>query len=274
MRVIVLILFAIQLLISETINGVAITVNGVPITLYQIDELVKQSKQSRNRVVELLIKNALEESETEKLRLKATDSDINRFVDNLVRQNRLNSREEFYQALKYQGISKEQFLERVQKEVLKPKLYQRITSSKISQPTDKELKDFYNRNRADFLTASHYDVIFYQSRSREALIEKITNPLLYISTVVVDSRRVEGANTPPQLKEVIKNLKVGEFSKIIAQNGAFLSIYLSGKGDEVKIPFEEAKGEIAQKLFIKQQTKILKNFFEGLKREAKIEYLR
>jgi len=188
------IIWLISLAHSQIINGVAIQVNNIPITLYDIKVAQKELGKSKAEVVQLLIQNALEESESQRFHLEATDKDVELYISKIMAQNRIPTKDAFFQALKYQGISKDDFLKNIKRQVIKPKLYQRISASQIIPPTDKELKHLYALD--------------------------------------------------------ISNIK---------------SKYTS---------FEEAKNELQNMFFIKQQQRILKNYFSKVRAESVIEYIR
>jgi hypothetical protein len=256
------------------INGVALIVNGIPITTYDITKVIKQSGKSEQFAIDFLTQNALEEAEIKRMQIKIEQKDIDRFIQTLVVKNRLNSQEEFFQALQYQGISKSTFLKKIKKEILKTKLFQKLSSILVSKPTDREIRDYYNSHKKEFLTSTYYDLTFYQSRSKEALLTKIQNPLLYIPTVIINSHKFQWDNISEQLQTIVQNLQVGEFSKITYQNGGYISIYINDKGKSMVVDFKKAKNLIFHKLFTKQQEVVLKDYFENLKRDAKIKFIR
>jgi len=147
-------LFSIALLISlansQIINGVAIQVNNIPITLYDIKLAQNELGKSKKDVIQLLIQNALEESESQKFNLDVNEKDVDRFVLNLMAKNRIPTKDAFFQALQYQGIAKNDFIKNIKRQILKPKLYQKISASQIIPPTEKELQNFYNLNISIF----------------------------------------------------------------------------------------------------------------------------
>jgi len=146
MKYLIVITLILSLANSKIINGIAIQVNNIPITLYDIKISQKELGKSKSEVIQLLIQNALEESESKKFHLEATDKDVEIYISRIMTQNRIPTKDAFFQALTYQGISKDAFITNIKRQIIRTKLYQKISSSQIIPPTEKELNNFYNHN--------------------------------------------------------------------------------------------------------------------------------
>lgn len=274
MQNIVLTLLLSLLLNSDVINGVAIKVNGIPITLYDIETAQKELGGSKSETVNLLIQNTLEEYEIDRLGLQASERDIDLFISNLMAQNRVPSKEMFFQALSYRGISKDEFLEGVKKQVLRPKLYQAISSSKVSQPTDEELKEIYNQNLSKWRVADSYDVTIYSSRDVSALREKILNPLLFNRSVQMSRESIKGGEVNGQIRDILSKTEDGQFSEVIPMGGAYSIFYINGREGERVLEFDEVVNDIRTEELLSQQKRVVENYLKRVRAEAIIEYLR
>jgi peptidyl-prolyl cis-trans isomerase SurA len=273
-RVSILSLLLSATLFGEIINGIAIRVNGEAITTYDIDKAVKESKQPRANVVKLLIQNILEDGEIKKLGLEASNREVDQFIDNIVTQNRMSSREQLYAQLSNEGIDRKDFRESAKRQILRPKLYQRIASLKISTPSEDEMREHFQNNISKYQSAKEFRVTIYSSTSREELERQLMNPLRTSQFVRVENKVLDASRVAPQLSSVLQNLKEGEFSPVLPIGGGFVSFFLIDRGAINEVSFEDVRKQIENELYFQQQGKIVESHFQEIGEDAIIEYIR
>ena len=274
MRYIFSILLLTILANSEIINGIAIKVNSILITLYDIEKAQQELKQNRKNIVQLLIQNALEESEIERLHLVVSENDTDRFISNIMAQNRIPSKEAFYKVLSYQGISKSEFLENSKKRILRQKLYQRISSNKIVPPTEEDIKEFYKTNLSKYSIAESYDVTIYLSKNSSSLKEKSLNPLLFSRDIRSEKKHIISKTLNSQMRSILSNTKLNSFSKITKLGDNYALFYINSINGKTELSFDEVRNEIENRIFLSQQKKIVDSHFKRVRATAIIEYLR
>jgi parvulin-like peptidyl-prolyl isomerase len=268
-----LILILSLLLSGNTINGIAIKVNGLPITTFEIEMAEKELRLSKKDVVQILVQNLLEEYEISRLKIEISEEDIEYFVRSFMVQNRISSKEALFSALSYQGISKEDFFESAKKQISRPKLYQMIASAKISQPTEKDILNYFNENISKYRHAKEYNLTIYSSRDKNILESKSLNPLIYSQNISEDRKILKWQEANEAIQNILSDLKIGQFSQVVSNGNGYFLFYLNNKiGDEAN--FEDAKEEIRAEILMSQQKKIVENHFARLRAEAVIEYLR
>ena len=79
----------------------------------------------------------------------------------------------------------EELKEKIKQRLLSQKLYQAIAMSKLSQPDEEEIKEYYKLHKEDFNKIPFFDVIVYSSTDKTLLEKKIQkirlgNSILFI----------------------------------------------------------------------------------------------
>nr|WP_239537379.1 SurA N-terminal domain-containing protein [Arthrobacter roseus] len=100
-------------------------------------------EQLKKQTADGLVGNELMLQEAEKRGLAAKDSDVDKKLDELMKQNEFKSTDELFAALKEQGLDKEQARAEVKSQISLEKLL--ADESGSMEPTDKELKDAYKQ---------------------------------------------------------------------------------------------------------------------------------
>jgi hypothetical protein len=261
-------------LFSEIVNGIAIRVNGKAITTYDIENRVKTFGVSKSEVIENLIREILEAGEIEKFGLEVSNSELEAFISNFIQQRGIPSKEVMFQQLANSGITKDDFLEKLKSESLRPKLYRTISAGKIGTPLENELRNFFEKNRFKYVSNGKYSVTIYSSQSLDLLKQKVSNPLMFSPSVFVKDETFDLEKMNNQLKSTLSLLKAGDFSQPIQTQQGFVVFYIKDieKGDEVK--FEDVKNRVENEYFMFEQEKFVKRYFEKLREDAIIEYIR
>ena len=147
-------------------NKAIVTVNGEAITRAQYNEvmdLIKKGPQfkaaskeqqqenspmmlmAKDRIVQDLITKTLLEQEFDKRKIEASDAEIEAKKEELIKQ--IGSKEKYQEALKQNGVSESKVEEDLANVIKVDKLASAIADTSVS---DKEVKDFYNENKAQF----------------------------------------------------------------------------------------------------------------------------
>jgi hypothetical protein len=183
---------------------------------------------------------------------------------------------EFYEAvLNSNGLSSSELKEKIKEKLLSQKLYMSIAYSKLSQPTENELKEYYELNKKRLSHPSGFIVDVYQSGSKNALVEKIQNPMSMASNVRIAEQELPYEKISPELAEILNNTDVSTFSQIISDGkGGYISFYLKGLKGAKNLSFEQLKIEIENEIAAKQREQVLGDYFARLRENADIKVLR
>ena len=141
------------------INGVAVTVNNEVITMYDIDQMMELKKSTPQQAVSMLIDKTLYEQEVKKFALKVKESDINTYIENLAKSNRM-SLEEFKEAVSKQEKDYNLFKKDIRVRVLNQKLIEKIAAGKLKIASEEDMTMFYDNNIDKFkVTPNSIEII-------------------------------------------------------------------------------------------------------------------
>ena len=245
-----------------------IEVNGSVITQKMFDDKIKTQLESsilgsqkidlkdpknkfiyllfKDRVVNELIIRELLSQEIEKRNIKVSDEEVNKTIDELIKQ--VGSKEKFEETLKKGNMNIDQFKEIVKNDL---KVKALINSLAVTKVSEGDVKRFYDKNKAtkfttpDRVRASHILI----SASEEDLRDKIKteNPKLS-SDEVTQKVNEEMTKASSKAEKILKEVNADptkfdvyakkyseDFSS--AKNGGDLGFF--GKEDMVK-PFSDA----------------------------------
>jgi len=147
-----------------TDNAVAATVNGKNIMLSEVDKLIQQQMQgqqdklsplqlaqARLQVLNGLIQSQVLLQRAEKEKAIPSEEEITNFINSKKAESGMTE-EQFQKSLKDQNMTMETLKEEARKSLAIQKLQEKF-SGKIGAPSDKEVEDFYNNNKEQFVSA-------------------------------------------------------------------------------------------------------------------------
>ncbi len=148
-------------------TAVAATVNGKNITLREVDTILNQQAKAqqtetarmsplelasgRLQVLDDLIKQELLFQRAEKENLLPTEEEVTQVIETQKQQNGM-TQDQYQQMLKETGQSEQELRTIARKQLAINKLLER-TGSKVGTPSEKEVSDFYENNRARYVSA-------------------------------------------------------------------------------------------------------------------------
>ncbi|HEX8651121.1 MAG TPA: SurA N-terminal domain-containing protein [Pyrinomonadaceae bacterium] len=143
--------------------SIAATVNGKGIALSEVDQLISQQTQgqqaqmsqlqlaqARLQVLDSLIQKEVLFQRADKEKLLPTEDEITQFINNQMQQANM-TQEQFQKRLKEQNQTMESLREEARKQIAISKLQDK-TNGKVGLPSDKEVEDFYNANKQQFVS--------------------------------------------------------------------------------------------------------------------------
>jgi parvulin-like peptidyl-prolyl isomerase len=146
-------------------TAVAASVNDKKIMLTEVDKILEQQAKSqqvqfsdmsqlelaagRLQVLDELIRREVLYQRAEKETLLPKDEEVTQAIN--AQKQQLGTQEEFQRALKESGQTEEAMRDVARRQLAIQKLLDR-TAAKIEPPTDKEVEDFYNNNKARYVS--------------------------------------------------------------------------------------------------------------------------
>lgn len=176
----------------------------------------------KERVTNELIIRALLDSEMQKRNIEVSKDDVNDAVKEII--EKVGSKEQLSAILKQNGISNAQFRKDLAEEVKMKKLAKELGSSEV---TDKETKDYYNKNVAKFK---------YPEKVRASHILVSANPREIEEIILSDAKNKD--LTPEQIKAKVneelnaKKVKADElYNKAKANIDSFAALAKDNSDD-------------------------------------------
>jgi len=265
------ILFTTLSLYAGLINAIAITVNGAPITLYDIDKEMENTRITKEQAVSKLIDEILYEEALDTNKIVVDESNVNDYIAQLAANNNMGVTE--FKSLVKQQQNYMLFQEQIKQQLIHQKLIRRISSGNLSIATDNDLKIYYENNKEQFHVADTIDVIAYVSKNREDLVQLKQNPMLQSQNIVSQNITMKQVELNPQTKYIINSTKAKSFSAISSQDNNFNMFYIQEKKDVAVLTYENVKERIFQMIMKKRESDYLKEYFETAKITAEINVL-
>lgn len=258
---------------ANMIDAIALVVNSEPITLYDIEEKMAQSKKNKADSVSELIDEILFNQEVSNRDITADIFDINNHLEKMAAQNGMDLYT-FKSIIKQKYKDYDAFEEQTRQQVLKQKLAQKLVRGKLKIATDSDLQIYYNNNQNIFTTATKVNVVQYTSKSKKELIATLKNPMKQSSAVLTTPISLDQSKLNSQLRFLINDTKINHFTPIFTANKQFVSLLISQKEGVSVLPFDTVKQRIFNVVMRDREKAYLKEYFEKLKLTADIKIVR
>lgn len=260
---------------AEMVDGVAVIVKEKAITLYDIKKEMRDSNVDMRKATNKLIRAKLEESEIKSRRISVSSTEVYDDIKDTAKKNNM-SVNEFYEAiLNSNGIDSEEIKVKVKEKLLSQKLYGAIAYSKVPEPTEEEVNEYYELNKASFTHPSAFTVVVYQSNDKTMLAEKIQNPMFNSMQVQASERVLEYNRISPELAKLLESTPVNGFTPIVPNSqGGFMSFYLKDIQDSKTGGIDSARNQILNTIMAQKREQVLSDYFARLRDNANIKVLR
>lgn len=272
-KVLLSLILSSSILLSNVINGIALTVNDDPITLYDIQETMDKHNIHKNKAVGLLVDKILYEQLIEKFNITADIFDVNNYIDQLAKTNGMDTYD-FKSIIKQKYSDYSIFEEEAKKIVIRQKLIKEIIKGQLKIATEEDMKIYYEKNLKDFTTSEIIDTIQYTSKNKASLINTIKSPLLVQEGVEKNSISFNIQEVNPQTQYLLTNTKVNEFTPIFVSNKFYTTLFISKKEGTSTLKYEHVKNKIFSEIMDSREKKYLKEYFEKQKLTADIKIVR
>ncbi|MGD9970844.1 MAG: peptidylprolyl isomerase [Sulfuricurvum sp.] len=262
-------------LFGATIGGVAVMVKDTPITMYEVQQEMKQSGTDAKQSADTLIRKKLEQLEAQEKKITVSSTEVHDEIARMAEQNHLTE-EQFLNAMQtVRGLNETDLKAKVEENIKGQKLYSAIAFSKMAQPTPEEEAEYYQLHIDDFSQPESFDVTEYTSNSQEAIAAKIANPMQNIDSISSKDESLAFASIHPQLAQILNKTAVGKFSPILpnGQNG-FVCFYIKEKNNVVTENLDSVRPQVSNAILSDKRNQVLNDYFTRLRLNADIKILR
>jgi EpsD family peptidyl-prolyl cis-trans isomerase len=211
---------------------------------------------------------------------------MTRLVDELVKKELL------YAEVKKKGLDKDpDFLkkfEEAKKNALISRLLENEVQKKSPQITDKEIRDFYDSHKEDFIMPASVRISRIVVKNEEDAkkvyerLQKGEDFKKVAAEMSIDTKSAKSGGDIGYLKKgemnadlekVVFRLKKNQISMPIPlKDGIHFLVATDIKGSQ--IPFDKMSAAIGQQLGLKKQQDALEQYIEGLKKDHKVEVIK
>ncbi len=273
-KILVTLMFA-TFLNAEIYDGVAIVVKDKAITLYEIKKEMQISKVDAREASDILIRKALEEIETKERKITLSNSEIYDDIKKTAARNNL-SVSEFYEAVRESsGLSSSELKEKIKHKLLSQKLYAAIAYSSVSEPSQKEIEEYYEMHKDSFQHPSAFGVIIYQAKEKARLQEKVNNPMFYSPDIQTNEQLLPYDRISPELASLLSKTALNSFTPVIpdGKNG-YMSFYIKSIESAKKGGIESVENQIVNAIMAQKREQVLSDYFARLRHNAEINIIR
>lgn len=294
---------------AEVVTKIAAVVNDHIITTYQLEKAVNgilstqgrsaplglQERQAlRAQVLGGLIDEELVRQKVEGLGIKVTDEELEATLRDVQKQSKVTT-EQLRAAVEAQGMSFQDYREKLRQQVLKYKLVGREVQSKVNV-TNREVSEYYRNHIDDYRTPSsmHLSRITFavDSKASPAEVSKIKEAaqdarkrvqggedFLAVMLALTTDKSAEGGDMgtfeegelTPVFDEAVKKLQPGEVSELVETPMGFYLFRMESRLAGNLTQFDAVKDDIQQTLLEKKREDKFKEWATGLRKNAYID---
>ena len=296
--------WAANCLAQEVVDRIVAIVNDDIVTLSQLDmaaapyrKNIETSQEAATRKKELmaqmytqvlnqLVENSLVIQEAKQMGIAVDDTDVDNALENFKKEHNLDQ-EKLELGLAAQGITIEQYRERIREQILQSMIVSRAVRAKIVI-TDKEIKAYYDSHYQEFKGKKKYhlkNIIVRRTADLSTVQEKLKNKIDF-SQVAQDysigSNAAAGgelgefdiSSFSDEIKNALEGVGKGQYTKPIDMGDSFQLLYVAdiiaqGQGPVQK----EVEKKIQDILYREHGEAQFKKWMENLKNGAHIKIM-
>lgn len=258
---------------AQIVDAIALIVNDQPVTLYDIEKRKVEANLPKDKAVAQLIDEVLFEQLVDEHNITADIFDVNNYLEKIAASNGMDLYT-FKSIIRQKYQDYNAYEENTRKLIIKQKLTQKLVRGNLKIATEEDLKIYYENNKNLFSSASNIRAVQYSSKDNASLQKAIKSPMTNVKDVKKVSIELNQANLNPQLKYILNETKVNQFTPVFTSNKQYVSLLIREKQNQQTVAFEDVKDRIFNIIMQDREQKYLKDYFEKLKLSADIKIVR
>jgi len=260
-------LFFLTTLEAKVFDAIALIVEGEAVTTSEISTVRSQLGVSKEEAIDLLIQDRLQKIALKDIQIP--EEEVDQKIALIAEKNNL-SVQKMQKILKSQGTSWTKYRESVKDAMKKEQFFAQKVSKEIPEPSDAQLKLFYNQHKQQFIMPSSISVIEYSASTQKAIDE-------FLET----KKGLKGKDSTKSTKSLNSTLLQmmlqtpnGQFTRAINAGDKYVVYKVQSKSGRTQVDFENAKPAVTAYWKQEQQGKALKDYFKKMRTRADIQILR
>ncbi len=267
---------------AETLNRIVATIDGEPITLVELERYTEMAKKrpggeqmalDQKALLDELVLDKIIQKQVEALGLKATDQQIDGYIESIRTRNNL-SEEQLMEALQQQNMSWDQYRLQVRGDIERANLINREIRTKVNVSPE-EVERYYKAHLDDYGTsakvtvrlisllvppdASDADKAAIRTKAEE--VQKLAADGGNFAKLAKEYSQGPGAEEggdigevqpeemQPEFAKAAKSLEPGQVSPLIVTASGFHVLKIEKSSGETHRPLSEVSDEIKEKLY-------------------------
>jgi peptidyl-prolyl cis-trans isomerase SurA len=286
---------------AEVTDRIIAIVNDDIVTLREVEKFVAVEKKGRySSMNEYLTSLALRDKvdnfieallitqQSKKLHIEVDSKEVDGAIENIRKQNLITDTQ-LREQLMRDGMDYKEFREGIRLRMIRSKVLARAVAQDIAV-NDKYLEDYYKKNTADFVDEEYKLQQIFISRQRQNGAQRAAEALALIhegkpfgevarefsddepsKNQDGDIGFVKKDDLLPELREAIKLLITGSYTRIVQTPYGFHIIKLNEVKKEAPPPFDSVKEKVKEALYQTEAEKRYKEYVKKLRSVAYVE---
>lgn len=288
---------------QEIVDRIVAVVNNDIITLSQLNRVTRpyreqvaaasrSDEERKQRIASLeremlhqLIDRTLARQEAAKHQISVSDADVQTALDNFKRQNNLNQ-EALEKGLEAEGITQEEYRERIRDDILQSMLINRAVRSRVIV-TQADIEAYYDAHPEKFKGDAKYhlrNILVETESDNRSVVSSLEQGLSFPEAARRFSKAPNAADGgdlgifdisyfSDAIREAVLPLKKGEYSQGIPAGQGIQIIYVEDIKTSDGQALDQVKDEIQDILYKKEAEEKFSKWVESLKNNAHVKIM-
>lgn len=267
-------LFLSSLTWAGLLNAVAFTVNGEPVTLYDIDRIKQQQKLTQEQASLELLKKAITKEMAHEKNIVVEKSMITTYIKGIMEKNNLD-RKAFEQNLQIEGLSYDEYFDQIYLQHVQQRLIGMLTYQKVTTPTEKEKRNFFEQHASEFSMPKSISVTQYSSANQKSLQNKQRSPMFFPKDIKQKESVIIPSKVNPKLASLLLKTKKNSYTNIVQTSAnSFMMFYIKSFGKAEVPNFNAVEKQIEQTMMATRKNTLINNIFQDAMRKAAVTYIK
>jgi peptidyl-prolyl cis-trans isomerase SurA len=264
------------------------------------EELKKVLEEITPRIVLDAVDEMLLMQRGRELGYRLSEEQFRQVLDNIKKENKIETEEQFQAALKQEGLTMAELRKSLEKQMIISRVQQNEVMGKIGV-SEEEARAYYDAHTGEFTTQPaitlrellvavpsdqrgvNVGVEEEAKKKAEALRASIAAGESFEKVAAEGSEAPSRANggligpisrdeLAPAIRDLIAPLKVGEMTPVFRSDRGYQVLKLEVATDVKVLPFDQAREQIADKVFREKQRGEFEKYIDKLRAQAIIEW--
>jgi parvulin-like peptidyl-prolyl isomerase len=231
---------------------------------------------------------------------RMNDEQFNRYLENIKKDNKIESDAQFEAALKQEGMTLADLRRNIERQMIVSQVQQNQVSGKIAV-SDEESRRYYDAHSTEFTSPRTITLreVFVATPGDGKTLNVGADEAARAKATTIRERAMKGesfeklaadmSDSPskanagligplsltdltPELRKLIEAMKVGDISELLQSTRGYQILKLESSTPVTIVPFEEAREKISERVYSEKRQLEFEKFLERLRSEAIIEW--